>query len=367
MPAEQIDVIVRVASVSVLLQLAAALIRDAWRERLVWFFLPLALCLCGFIAGNTFESALRLDGAVASIAHLLSGYTAIFLWWFCLSIFDRAFQPQWPELVVGAVWFALASADRGLLGASIADKGLSWVLVTIGFGIVAHLGWRIIQDRDGDLIQARREARIMVAVLLAGQLLVDLSVDVVFGLAWRPAIFTIGQNVAILAFGLWLSSLLLRTEIAPLLFHAPVGPVGAGIAQEDTLGGNEQVLTEQLRNLIEVERIHLEPDLTFDVFVKRMRAPARTVRVLINHRLGHDHFRAFLNVYRMEEARRLLRNPERAGSKLVAIALDSGFASLASFNRVFRASEGRTPSQYRAEVNEPTRGAKLPTADSYDF
>ena len=31
------------------------------------------------------------------------------------------------------------------------------------------------------------------------------------------------------------------------------------------------------------------------------------MRRLINHRLGHDHFRAFLNTYRMAEARRLLK------------------------------------------------------------
>jgi AraC-like DNA-binding protein len=50
------------------------------------------------------------------------------------------------------------------------------------------------------------------------------------------------------------------------------------------------------------------------------------------------------------EARRLLGDPVRGGDKLIAIAMDSGFASLASFNRVFRALEGRTPSAYRSAV-----------------
>jgi AraC-like DNA-binding protein len=99
--------------------------------------------------------------------------------------------------------------------------------------------------------------------------------------------------------------------------------------------------------LIEIERIHLDPDITFDSFAQRMGAPERVVRQLINHRLGHDHFRAFLNAHRMAEARRLLADPGRGGDKLIAIALDSGFASLASFNRVFRAAEGRAPSEYR--------------------
>lgn len=369
MSAEQIDVIVRVASVTVLLQLATVLIRDAWRQRPVWFFLPLALCLCGFIAGNSSEPVLKLEGSIAAIAHLLSGYTAIFLWWFCLSTFDLEYRPQWAELTVGAVWFVLATADRGLLGPDLADKGLSWLLIAIGFGIVAHLGWRIIRDRDGDLIEARREARIMVVVLLAGQLLVSLSVDLAFGFAWRPPIYTIGQNAAILGFGIWLSTFLLRADLGAFLFCVRVGrPIAATeIVRKDEFADKEQVLSERLRKLIEVDRIHLDPNLTFGEFAQRMGASERSVRVLVNHRLGHDHFRAFLNVYRMQEARRLLRDPKRAGDKLVAIAFDSGFASLASFNRVFQASEGRTPSQYRGLVSKPNVGKGLSTAGPSSF
>jgi AraC-like DNA-binding protein len=369
MSAEQIDVVVRVAGVTVLLQLASVLLRDAWRQRLVWFFLPLALCLCGFIAGNTSQPGVQLEGGIAALAHLLSGYTAIFLWWFCLSTFDREFRPRWPELAVGAAWFALASVDRGLLGPSLTDKGLSWLLVAIGFGIVAHLGLRIIRDRDGDLLEARRQARIMVAALLAGQLLVSLCVDLAFGLGGRPPIFKISQNAAILAFGVWLSFLLVRADVGVLLFRPADGkPMAAtGVAQKDALADKEQVLMQRLHQLIEVDRVHLDPDLKFGAFVKRMGVPERTVRMLINHRLGHDHFRAFLNVYRMQEARRLLCDPKRAGDKLVAIAFDSGFASLASFNRIFQSSEGRAPSQYRAEVRNPNVRKGLPSADLSSF
>jgi AraC-like DNA-binding protein len=68
---------------------------------------------------------------------------------------------------------------------------------------------------------------------------------------------------------------------------------------------------------------------------------------MINHELGYDHFRVFLNHYRVAEARRRLEDPSRA-DKLITVALDSGFASLASFNRAFRSIEGCAPSAYRA-------------------
>jgi AraC-like DNA-binding protein len=93
-----------------------------------------------------------------------------------------------------------------------------------------------------------------------------------------------------------------------------------------------------------------------------MSAPERTVRTLINHELGYDHFRTFLNHYRVAEARRLLSDRNR-DDKLITVALDSGFASLASFNRAFRAIEGRTPSDYRTaarqEQSNGTHSAKV--------
>jgi len=145
----------------------------------------------------------------------------------------------------------------------------------------------------------------------------------------------------LLAFAAWLALRLL-----PVPVPAPAGAAAAPVAPPAQ--GEEARLTERLRLLVEVEKVQLEPDLTFADFVRRMGAPDRTVRQLINHRLGHDHFRAFLNACRVAEARRLLADPGRAGDKLIAIALDSGFASLASFNRAFQAVEGRPPSAFRA-------------------
>jgi AraC-like DNA-binding protein len=359
MSIELIDVVVRVAGCLLLLLLAGALVRDALSERLVWFFVPLALCLCGFLAGNTPDDALRLTGAPRDVAHLLSGYAAVFLWWFCLAVFDRQFRLEGLVLVVGLAWLLIASVDRGLAGPALADKGLSWVLIALGFGMMAQLAWRLVRDRSGDLIEARRQARLLVVVLLAGQLLVDMAVDVIFGLAWRPRLFAIAQNAALLAYAAWLGAVLLRVDLAPLRFHAPTTRPEPSPAPHD-LDPETARLVQRLRTLIEVDQVHLDSELTFDAFVARMGAPERTVRRLINRQLGYDHFRAFLNDQRMAEARRRLSDPGLAQTKLVAIAFDSGFASLATFNRVFLASEGVSPSRYRAAVLAPLATSPRP-------
>ena len=343
MDSGQLDAAIRLGAITLLLFLAWLLFRERREAGMpAWLFAPLAVCLSGFLIGNTADPSLRLAGAPAGIAHFASGCTVVFLWWFCLSCFDRRFRPRGGVLAVGLAWIALAAADRATGGSLPA---LSYVLVALGFGIVAHLVWRLQAEREGDLIEERSDARQMVSLLLGGLLLIDLSADLLLGFDWRPSAFALAQNAAILAFALWLAGrvLAVRTDVLSFARAAPA-PAGASAVEEGPAGG---ALRRRLATLIEVERIHLDPDLTFAAFVQRMNAPERAVRRLVNHELGFDHFRAFLNHHRVEEARRLLADPGRSSDKLIAIALDSGFASLPSFNRAFRDVAACTPSQYR--------------------
>jgi hypothetical protein len=120
----EIDVIVRVAGATLLLTAAVILsARDDRRSGL--FFVPLAICLCAFLAGNTPDPGLRLSGIVGETARMLTGFAAVFLWWFCLSVFDRSFRPRGLVLATGVAWVVIAAADRGLIGEAFEGRGLS--------------------------------------------------------------------------------------------------------------------------------------------------------------------------------------------------------------------------------------------------
>lgn len=101
---DELDVILRVAGATLLI--LAAILRlgrgGDWRGRAdVIVLVPLALCLCGFLAGNTPEAVLRLSGVAGRIGVLVAGYAAVFMWWFCLSVFDRRFRPRGLVLGLG--------------------------------------------------------------------------------------------------------------------------------------------------------------------------------------------------------------------------------------------------------------------------
>lgn len=363
MTIEQLDVVIRSGTVPTLLLLAWLIFRDRLQfGRLAVLFVPLAICLSAFVIGNTPLASLRLGGVSGALANSLSGYTVIFLWWFCLSCFDSRFKVEGSALWVGLIWAAIATLDRGLLGWTIAGDELSAVLVIIAFGIVGHLVWRLIAERAGDLVDIRQHARITVAGLLGGMLFIDLAADTLFGFAWRPQMFTLIQNMMILVFSLWLATKLLIVRENILTFG--VAPNETGIESQDfwPVDRRADALNRRLSDLMEEQKIYLDPDLSFGDFVKAMSASERQVRKLINQDLGYDHFRIFLNQYRVTEAKRLITARSRRNDKLIAVAMDSGFASLASFNRAFNAIEGCSPSEYRAHslTNDAIPGQTSP-------
>ena len=347
MPLDQLDVIVRVAGATLLVVAAIVKWRRGDRADDRWFA-PLALCLCGFLAGNSPTSALQLGGVFGHAAVILSGLSVAFLWWFCLSVFDWTFRPRRAVLFIGLIWMAVACADRGVFGEAIAQRELSWLLIAMGLGMMGHLAWQLIRDRDGDLIDDRRRSRLLVAVLPAAQLLADMGADLTFGLDWQPQLFSVAQNAAVLAFTGWL--LVLggeRRAAGPHVRRPERSPLGVNSVD------NTLVLEARLQRLIEVEKVWLDPALDFPTFVRRMGGSERAVRRLIIDRLGYDHFRTFLNAPRMAEARRLLADPSRRDEKLIVIGMDSGFASLPSFNRVFQMSEGVSPGAWRKARLKP--------------
>lgn len=67
-------------------------------------------------------------------------------------------------------------------------------------------------------------------------------------------------------------------------------------------------------------------------------------------RFRGESYNQFLNVLRLEEAKRLLRETDRNVSEISALV---GYGYVNSFNRVFKEAEGRTPLEYRALEKVP--------------
>jgi AraC-like DNA-binding protein len=101
---------------------------------------------------------------------------------------------------------------------------------------------------------------------------------------------------------------------------------------------------DRLVQLMDQAQPWREPDLTLHELAQRLGThPALLSRVL-NTGCGQN-FNDFVNTYRTQEAQRKLADPRFAHYSLMGVALESGFNSKSTFNRVFKKLTGQAPSE----------------------
>jgi AraC-like DNA-binding protein len=135
-----------------------------------------------------------------------------------------------------------------------------------------------------------------------------------------------------------------------------LGPSGVGPGrryERSSLAPETAALyTTRLLELMERERSYLDPEITLPKLAQAVEIPVAHLSRVINEHFGRNFFE-FINHYRVEEAKRKLTAPGPGRDKLITVAMDCGFNSLATFNRVFKDLAGRTPSAYRKERTAP--------------
>ncbi|MBC5992446.1 helix-turn-helix domain-containing protein [Pontibacter cellulosilyticus] len=106
-----------------------------------------------------------------------------------------------------------------------------------------------------------------------------------------------------------------------------------------------------LKKAMETERLYLDPELTVSKLADHINISAKTISAVLNQHLQKG-FSEYVNDYRIAEVKRRLARNETRTMTIAGIALDSGFNSMATFQRVFKSSENMTPKEYLAKVSE---------------
>ena len=101
-----------------------------------------------------------------------------------------------------------------------------------------------------------------------------------------------------------------------------------------------------LLELMEGEKLYLNPELTIGELANQLNIPAHHLSKLINEKMRKNFFE-FVNDFRIQEFKRLVANPQHKHISILGLAMDAGFNSKASFNRIFKNSTGLTPSEFR--------------------
>ncbi len=347
---ERVDIAVRLVACGASLLLLVLLLTGDVRRGLK---LPLAGLLLGSIGYLANSSSQLFYGTPTAVplGDFLSIFTPYFTWLFALRVLER--EP--PRLAVRGV--------AGLLGGAWLTGVFVLPHLQVGFIIIHVTGLALVTDlfrialleRDDDLVEQRRAFRLWLPLLVAAQTGGILGWELVTGrgsaIEGDPRVQLINA-VLILAVTLIAGKALLRTE--------PELLVRAGIADDNAephsdaplaaalLSPSELVLKDNLEAAM-AQGVYRTPGLSIANLADRLAVPEHRLRALINQRLGHRNFSAFLNRYRIAEARTILADPARVDLPVLTIAMDLGYNSLPPFNRAFRAETGSSPSEFRRQ------------------
>jgi AraC-like DNA-binding protein len=101
----------------------------------------------------------------------------------------------------------------------------------------------------------------------------------------------------------------------------------------------------RLKKAMEEEKLYLDPELNVAKLASHLGVPSKTISAVLNqhHNTG---FNDFINAYRVREVSARLIDPANQQFTISGIALDSGFNSHATFQRVFKNATGMSPREY---------------------
>jgi len=102
---------------------------------------------------------------------------------------------------------------------------------------------------------------------------------------------------------------------------------------------------ERVLTALREQQLYKDPELTLASLARHLGETPNAVSRIINGGFNQS-FNEFINTYRIEEVKRRMAAGDTENLTILAVALDAGFASKTTFNRVFKEQTGFTPKEY---------------------
>lgn len=339
-----VDLALRSGACALLALLAAVLLRDFGRQAAArlgaWFVLGALAYVVSSAPGFGMSGPWGWPVAAVAVGVNFS------FWLFARALFDDGFRPRpiHAALWLAMVAFGLAQTVSEARGppAAAAVLGTLRSLQAVGFALAA--GAQALASFRADLVEPRRRLRVFVVVAALAHTLATVAAAVAARGDPAPA-ERLADVAALAVITLVAAWSLLRVDANGVLGAAP----GAAATRPVELDADDLRQLATLERLMAVDRLYRQERLSIGALAHRLGLPEHRLRRLINQGLGQRNFNAFLNRYRIEEAKAALADPSQAEVPILTVALDTGFNSLGPFNRAFKADTGVTPSDWRRE------------------
>ena len=130
---------------------------------------------------------------------------------------------------------------------------------------------------------------------------------------------------------------LTKTKITEKKQHKSMAQI---ITQEES-----KKIINKIHDIMNTEKLYKNPELNIKNVAERLSIPRCYLSYIINNYSGIN-FCDFINNYRIKEVKEYLRKTNYKSKNLLTVALEAGFNSKTTFNRVFKKLTKMTPSMY---------------------
>ncbi len=131
------------------------------------------------------------------------------------------------------------------------------------------------------------------------------------------------------------------------IFPQAVSIMPEDAAEKDNyLNDYEVEVAMRVENLLHLDKVYQEPNYKRPDLARELQISEAHLSKIVNIYFEKS-VPQLLNTYRVEDSKHLLRETQ---AEITIISEESGFNSIATFNRVFKEIEGQTPSEYREKL-----------------
>ena len=318
-----------------------------WRKnQSIRLYLLLLLSSCGYVLGEIISPM---------TAHSL-------LWWFefiggnalpgmfwlvGISVFsDHVVLKRWQYALASLTLVIPLSSALIQLSFNFQLNPLSATQSIIKYGamllellLISHALFIAAQQWRNDLVQERRYIRGGVICVSGLYIFLVIFLDQLLNIQWFGFDLIKAFLLAILIVGI--NFFLFRLRESSLFETVSLVNKGASVRKPPS-----KELSRVISAMVE-EQLYQQDGLTISSFAKHLSIHEYKLRKLINGEMNYRNFNDFLNFYRIKEVTEKLTQTNFLQTSVLTLALESGFHSLSSFNKVFKETHAITPTQYR--------------------
>ncbi|RYV02653.1 hypothetical protein SOPP22_09010 [Shewanella sp. OPT22] len=317
------------------------------RSQPVWCFILLMLCGCGYVIGRLYSAPDAKD--IYLVIDFITGNALIGAFWLVSnSVFGESKRIKLSQYMIASSTLLFPVIVNGTSAALNLEMGkgvslaspFNYIQIFVELSLLLHALTMALANWRDDLVQERRYIRGAVLSLAAIYIGFIIIFEQVLQLSW-PVFEPIKASllvclVTVINFFL--------VDVKYEVFFASKEP---NVPESKQLKEKPRAELMRILTAMETDKFYQQEGLTIAKLAKHVSIHEYKLRNIINGELNYRNFNDFLNYYRIKEVTEQLEQVENNQIPVLTMALESGFRSLSSFNKAFKETHGKTPTEYR--------------------